>query len=136
MLVSKIFTFDSAHRLINSKFSEEENRELFGKCSNFPCHGHTFTLIVTVDGPIDEDTGMVVNFLDLKELVNRVIIDKLDHHFINDVEGIKGTITTSENIIKWIWKELDKEMKNKTYHLYELKLYETSNSFVTYKGEV
>ncbi|SNX54315.1 6-carboxytetrahydropterin synthase QueD [Thermoanaerobacterium sp. RBIITD] len=113
MKVTKIFTFDSAHNL--TKYN--------GKCENL--HGHTYKLEVTVEGELD-DEGMVIDFEILKDIVNKVIIDKLDHHYLNEVFGFN---TTCENIITWMWKELKPELKSERYELYKIKLWETPTSF-------
>ena len=108
MLISKIFTFDSAHKLL---FYE-------GKCSQL--HGHTFKLIIGVDGKVNEKTGMIVDFLEIKKIINENIIEKLDHKYLNDI--IENP--TCENIILWIQKEL-KDLKG----LKKITLYETEKSF-------
>lgn len=108
MIISKVFTFDSAHKLPNYK----------GKCANL--HGHTFKLIIGVEGNVDEKTGMIVDFLEIKKIVNEKVIEKLDHRYLNDI--IENP--TCENIILWIQKEL-KDLKG----LKKITLYETEKSF-------
>lgn len=112
MLVSKEFTFDAAHFLT----------KYHGKCENL--HGHTYRLRVTVEGEIGEE-GMVVDFLDLKKLVKEKILDKFDHRNLNDF----FENPTAELVAEFIWKELKPEL-----NLYEVILWETENSFVTYNG--
>ena len=55
--ITKIFSFDSSHRLDNPDLSEEENKKVFGKCNNLPSHGHSYKLFVTVSG--EEENGMI-----------------------------------------------------------------------------
>ena len=118
MEVTKIFTFDSSHRLNNRKWSKEKNQEVYGKCNNLPSHGHTYILHVTVSGDIDE-SGMIINFVELSKIVKEHIIEKLDHQFLNP---ILGGITTCERTLPWIWSTLEEyisndeknEMKNET----------------------
>ena len=108
MLVSKIFTFDSAHQLPNYK----------GSCERL--HGHTFKLIVTLEGDVDKKTGMVFDFLELKRIVDEKVIAKLDHNYLNEI--IKNP--TCENILIWICEQLKSEQKLK-----KLTLYESEDSF-------
>ena len=119
MLITKEFTFDSAHFLPN----------YHGKCEAM--HGHTYKLQVTVDGPVDKD-GLVIDFALLKQAVKKQVLDKLDHKLINDI--IK--VASAENIAIWIWKQLAKSSEfPKKVHLHEVKVWETANSFVTYYGK-
>ena len=117
LFLTKRFTFDSAHKLPNYK----------GKCKNL--HGHTFFLEVTIRGTVDKRTGMIMDFGDMKKIVNRLVLEKLDHCYINDI--IK--IPTAENIIHWIWKVLSPKFKKYKVDLYKLKLWETPSSSVSYE---
>jgi len=127
-------TFAAAHRLFKPELSDEENLKLFGKCSNPNWHGHNYTLEVIVAGEVDADTGFVMDLKDLKEIVRKNIISKVDHKNLNmDTDFMKGKIPTSENIVIAIWNELkDKITKGK---LFSVKLYETENNYFEYKGE-
>jgi len=130
MEITKEFSFDSAHRLHNNNLTAEENKKLFGKCNNEPCHGHTYKLFVSVKHDINKDSGMVINFVDLKKVVTEKVIDKLDHAFINDVAPYNQNVTTCENMLVYMWDILKKEIPT----LYKLVLYETPTSFATYMG--
>ncbi len=127
-------TFAAAHRLFKPELSDEENLKLFGKCSNPNWHGHNYTLEVIVAGEVDADTGFVMDLKDLKEIVRKNVISKVDHKNLNlDTDFMKGKIPTSENIVIAIWNELeDKITKGK---LFSVKLYETENNYFEYKGE-
>ena len=127
-------TFAAAHRLFKPELSDEENLKLFGKCSNPNWHGHNYTLEVIVAGEVDADTGFVMDLKDLKEIVRKNVITKVDHKNLNlDTDFMKGKIPTSENIVIAIWNELkDKITKGK---LFSIKLYETENNYFEYKGE-
>ncbi len=127
-------TFAAAHRLFKPELSDEENLKLFGKCSNPNWHGHNYTLEVIVAGEVDADTGFVMDLKDLKEIVRKNVITKVDHKNLNlDTDFMKGKIPTSENIVIAIWNELkDKITKGK---LFSVKLYETENNYFEYKGE-
>ena len=127
-------TFAAAHRLFKPELSDEENLKLFGKCSHPNWHGHNYTLEVIVAGEVDTDTGFVMDLKDLKEIVRKNVITKVDHKNLNlDTDFMKGKIPTSENIVIAIWNELeDKITKGK---LFSVKLYETENNYFEYKGE-
>ena len=127
-------TFAAAHRLFKPELSDEENLKLFGKCSHPNWHGHNYTLEVIVTGEVDTDTGFVMDLKELKEIVRKNVISKVDHKNLNlDTDFMKGKIPTSENIVIAIWNELeDKITKGK---LFSVKLYETENNYFEYKGE-
>ena len=127
-------TFAAAHRLFKPELSDEENYQLFGKCSNPNWHGHNYTLEVVVAGEVDEDTGFVMDLKELKKIVKNYIIEEVDHKNLNiETKFMKGMIPTSENIVLAIWDELkDKIPQGK---LYSVKLYETENNYFEFKGE-
>lgn len=120
MLISKEFTFDSAHYLT----------DYHGKCEKL--HGHTYRLRVTVSGRVAKN-GMVVDFCDLKSLVKKIVVDKLDHASLNDL----FRNPSAENIVIWMWKELKVPVSKfaKGVKLHEIVLWETPNNFVTYSGK-
>lgn len=127
-------TFAAAHRLYKDGLSDEENFQLFGKCSNPNWHGHNYTLEVIVAGKVDPATGFVIDLKKLKEIIHQHVISKVDHKNLNiDTEFMKGVIPTSENIVVAIWNQLrDKIPAGK---LYSVKLYETENNYFEYRGE-
>ncbi|ANQ54174.1 6-pyruvoyl tetrahydropterin synthase [Thermosipho sp. 1063] len=114
LLVTKEFTFDAAHNLV----------KYHGKCERL--HGHTYKLIVTVAGEKDEE-GMVIDFIELKNIVKENVLNILDHSYINDIIEQPS----AENIAEWIWERLIEKLKTDRYFLYEVKLYETPTSYVT-----
>jgi 6-pyruvoyltetrahydropterin/6-carboxytetrahydropterin synthase len=148
--VTKEFTFDSAHFL----------PDYYGKCERM--HGHTYRLQITVEGEVGEN-GLLIDFVILKKIVKKQVLDKIDHQVINDV--IK--VASAENLTIWIWnqladlktliqselddpnlpesitkyfkddagKDIDTSAFSSQIRLYEIKLWETPNSFVTYHGK-
>lgn len=116
MLITKEFKFDSAHYLTN----------YHGKCEKM--HGHTYKMHVTIEGKVQKD-GMVYDFVELKKLVEKNVISKLDHALLNDVVENPS----AENIAIWTWGQLEKKIKGA--HLYEVKVWETATSFATYGGK-
>ena len=127
--ITKEFIFDSSHRLNDVSLSREENKVLYGKCNNIPSHGHTYKLFVTVSG--EEKHGFIMNFSDLKEIVNRNIVDVFDHQFINDLECMGIKPTTCENMLDVMWDLIVNELNERGIILEELRLYETPTSYGT-----
>lgn len=90
---------------------------------------------VTVRGPIDPSTGMVLNLSDLKECMQKVVIDEMDHKNIDkQVEHFTNTISTTENIAVYIFEQLKKHMSNPKL-LYEVKVHETDKNVMYFRGE-
>ncbi len=131
--VTRRLHFNAAHRVHNPALSDEENRALFGKCNNPNWHGHNYVLDVSVTGSIDARTGYVVDLSQLKTIVERDVIDQIDHRNFNlDVDFMRGTIPTSENIIVGIWRILEPAVA--PAKLSKLVLWETPNNSVEYDG--
>jgi len=126
--------FSASHRLFNENFSDGENERIFGKCSNPNGHGHNYILEVVVAGAVDPQTGYVIDLKTLKEIIIEKVIDKVDHKNLNlDVDFLKGKNPTTENIAIGIWNQLVNNIS--TGKLYSIKLYETENNYVEYKGK-
>ncbi|HKY98317.1 MAG TPA: 6-carboxytetrahydropterin synthase [Gemmatimonadaceae bacterium] len=125
--------FNAAHRVYNPSFSDARNEETFGKCNNPNWHGHNYELEVSVEGDIDEQTGYVLDLAKLRDVVEREIIDKVDHKNMNlDVEFMQGIIPTAENIVVQFWRILEPAVK--PAKLTRLVLRETENNYVEYTG--
>jgi 6-pyruvoyltetrahydropterin/6-carboxytetrahydropterin synthase len=132
--VTRREVFSASHRLTNPELSDTENDEIYDKCNNPYGHGHNYTLEVIVAGDVNPKTGYVIDLKKLKRIVRENVISKVDHrHFNYDVDFMKDIIPTSENIAIGIWKLL--ETKINEGKLYSVKLYETENNYVEYKGE-
>ena len=96
--------FSASHYYHNPAFTPEENARIFGKCNNPNGHGHNYTLEVTVKGDVDPRSGFVVDLKELKETMNREVIEALDHRHLNkEVPEFAAQIPTSENIAIAIW---------------------------------
>jgi 6-pyruvoyltetrahydropterin/6-carboxytetrahydropterin synthase len=118
MLVSKEFTFDAAHNIVDYN----------GKCEKL--HGHTYRLRVSLKGERAAD-GMVLDFGMLKSIVEKRVLAYLDHGYLNDI----NEQSTTENIAVWIWEQLEEPLRGENYRLYEVVLWETATSFVTLREE-
>jgi 6-pyruvoyltetrahydropterin/6-carboxytetrahydropterin synthase len=127
--------FNAAHRLFNPNWTDEKNELVFGKCSNKNWHGHNYTLFVTVEGSVDPDTGYVIDLKVLSDIIKSRIVDKMDHRNLNlEVDFMKDTITTAENIAIKIYEELESDIRATGNNLHSFKLYETENNYVEYNG--
>lgn len=103
MRVTRRYRFAASHRLHSAAFSENENRELYGKCSNPYGHGHDYVLDVTTVGPVSAPSGQVVHIPTLDRLVSERVLKDFDHRYMNeDLGEFKTVVPTSENIIRVI----------------------------------
>jgi 6-pyruvoyltetrahydropterin/6-carboxytetrahydropterin synthase len=132
--VTRRETFSAAHRLFNPMWDDEQNARVFGKDANPHGHGHTYMLEVTVRGEIDPATGMVLDLRDLRDLIRRAVIDKVDHANLNvDVDFLRGAMPSAENIVVAFWHELAPLLG--PGQLFRLRLWESENNSVEFYGE-
>ncbi|HAL57388.1 MAG TPA: 6-pyruvoyl tetrahydrobiopterin synthase [Bacteroidetes bacterium] len=132
--VTRRATFSASHRLFNPRLSAEQNELLFDKCANAMGHGHNYVLEVTVAGEPQPETGYVVDLKKLKEVIKREILDKVDHKHLNhDVDFLSGVIPTAEHLAKAFWQILLPKIQGGT--LYSIRLHETENNVIEYRGE-
>lgn len=108
-MVTKCFEFEAAHKIPLASA---------GKCQQI--HGHSYKLEISIAGEVNIDTGMIINFSDLKTVINKQIIEWFDHTFINDYMGLP----TAENMGDWIWERIN----HLGFNICRLKLWETSDS--------
>jgi len=126
--------FSASHYYHNPEFTPEENQRVFGKCNNPNGHGHNYTLEVTVRGQVDQRSGFVVDLKQLKDIMNREVIDAMDHRFLNkEVAEFRDAIPTTENLAISIWRRLQPKLK--LAELHRVRVYETPDLFVDYYGE-
>lgn len=136
-LITKKVEFSASHRYWNLEWSEKRNKEVFGKNVSPMGHGHNFVLEVTVEGEVDEQTGMIVNLFDLKSIIT-IVLKQFDHKFLNvDNEYFRDLNPTPENIAKVLWNLIEYEIENldKNLALYKVRLYETPDLYVDYWRE-
>lgn len=127
--------FSAAHRLYRKDWSDEKNLEVFGQCSNKLWHGHNYEMFVTVKGEVNPETGFVINLKELSKILKTKVIDKLDHRNINEeVDFMKDIITSTENLAIAIWNEIKPDVEALNGKLDSVKIYETENNFVEYRG--
>lgn len=132
--LTKRYMFSASHRLHSDRFSEEENRATYGKCSNPHGHGHNYFLEVTVSGRVDPQTGMVCNIADIDACVQREILDRFDHANLNALAEFEGKVPTTEVLSIKIFEILKQRFR--AAHLEKVRIEETMlNSFEYAGGE-
>jgi 6-pyruvoyltetrahydropterin/6-carboxytetrahydropterin synthase len=105
--LSRRYHFAASHRLHTAKLSEEENKRVYGKCSNPYGHGHNYVVEVTVTGPVDPATGMIANLAELDRFVQREVIEPFDQKFLNEeVAEFREQVATTENVCREIFRRL------------------------------
>lgn len=109
--LTKRIEFSASHRYHNEAWDEARNREVFGPCNNPSGHGHNYLLEVTVQGRVGDESGMVVNLYDLKQVLKRVL-EEFDHKHLNlDTAYFQKTIPTTENIAGVLWRVLSRRLE-------------------------
>jgi 6-pyruvoyltetrahydropterin/6-carboxytetrahydropterin synthase len=134
MYLTRREVFSASHRLWNSDLSEKQNIELFDKCANPNGHGHNFVLEVTIVGDVKNESGYIIDLKKLKTIIREEIISKVDHKHLNyDVDFLKDKIPTAENIVRAFWRILENKISGAK--LSAIRLHETENNIVEYRGE-
>lgn len=134
MKVCRRTTFNAAHRLFNPDWSDEKNKEVFGKCSNPNFHGHNYVLETWVEGDVNLETGYVIDLKALKEIINNEISERFDHRNLNlDCPEFANLKPSAENIAIVIYNILRPLIENR-YGL-TIRLWETENNVVEYNGK-
>jgi 6-pyruvoyltetrahydropterin/6-carboxytetrahydropterin synthase len=139
--LTRCYAFSASHRLHSSELSDGENQRIYGKCNNPWGHGHNYRLEVTVSGPVNAATGMVMNLVDLDRLVKEEVLDPLDHTNLNlDVPCFHDRVPTSENLLLEIAGRLDERWNRESSReargaakLTKLRLQETGKNFFEYQ---
>lgn len=132
--LSRRVVFAASHRLHANALSDQENQKIFGKCNRKNGHGHNYQMNVVLKGEIDPKTGMLYNLNDLRDAIDRTVMEAMDHRNLNtDVEEFVSLNPTTENLAVVCWNRLLTELPKDL--LYEVELWETENNRVIYRGE-
>ncbi|MGY8751743.1 MAG: 6-carboxytetrahydropterin synthase [Fidelibacterota bacterium] len=130
-IITKKYHFCASHKYGNDYWSKEKNWEVFDK--DYNTHGHNYILEVSVTGPIDPDSGWLVDLQKLNKNVKTNIIQIMDHSQIEvDIAWFKGKQPSSENILLWAWEQIQKDLTGAS--LYKLRLVETHSIHTDYYG--
>ena len=129
--ITRKMHFNAAHRLHNSEWSDDVNKEVFGKCNNVLYHGHNYELEVKVIGVVNPETGFLLDVKDLKRIVNEKVISRFDHKNLNvEVPDFKALNPTVENIARVIYEKIRVEISEELD--IKITLYETPRNFAEY----
>ena len=129
--LTKVFYFNAAHQYGHDDWSDDKNWEVFGPDSKI--HGHNYTLEVMVTAEVNDDTGFIVDLGKLKEIVNNNVINILDHSLFNkEVEWFNDKQPSSENLVIFIWSQIEPYLDGVTLH--RIRLHETPTIFTDYYG--
>ena len=129
--LTKVFYFNAAHQYGHDDWSDDKNWEVFGPDSKI--HGHNYTLEVMVTAEVNDETGFIVDLGQLKEIVNNNVIKILDHSLFNkEVEWFNDKQPSSENLVIFIWSQIEPYLDGVTLH--RIRLHETPTIFTDYYG--
>jgi 6-pyruvoyltetrahydropterin/6-carboxytetrahydropterin synthase len=131
--LTRRYRFSASHRLHSEKFSEQENRAVYGKCNNPHGHGHNYSLEVTVGGQVDGGTGMVCNLADLDQAVEQEVLARFEYQNLNTLELFARQVPTTENLCVAIYDILRRRFR--AAHLEKVRLEETMMNSFEYGGE-
>jgi 6-pyruvoyltetrahydropterin/6-carboxytetrahydropterin synthase len=136
MLLTRKAEFSASHVCADPALGDAENRRIYGAAANPNGHGHNYVVEVTVEGETDPVTGMVFDLRDLKEIMNREVIEPMDHRFLNrEVTPFDRVVPTTENLAIEIWRRLQPHIDSGAARLRNVRLYETTDLYVDYGGE-
>lgn len=124
------FAFSASHRYHVARWSDDENARAFGKLT-VP-HGHNYTLDVTLRGPIDERTGMVIDLTELKRIVGETVVDRFDHADLSQDPLFRERVPTTENIAIVVWELLAPKLGPDRLH--RVRVWEDPMLYVDYEG--
>ncbi len=132
MFITRKAEFSASHFCRAASLSDEENRNLYGEEAHPAGHGHNFVLEVSVEGEPDPITGMIIDLKELKEILEREVVEPMDHRFLNyEVEPFGKVIPTTANIALEIWRRLEKRFTSTAgFQLARVRLFETADLYV------
>jgi 6-pyruvoyltetrahydropterin/6-carboxytetrahydropterin synthase len=128
------YTLSASHRLHSDALTPEQNRAVYGKCSNPHGHGHNYVLEVLVSGAVAEDTGMVINLVDLDAVLRTQVLGRFDHANLNLDPLFTSLVPTTENLCKAVFGLL-KDAVPAEVALEYVRVEETENNFFQYFGD-
>lgn len=135
MLLTRRAEFSASHVCSNPAWSAEENRRVYGNNANPHGHGHNYVVEVTVEGEPNAATGMVFDLRELKEILNQEIVEPMDHRFLNyEVPPFDRVVPTTENLAREVWRRIEGRVDRAGVKLRNVRLYETEDLFVDYRG--
>jgi 6-pyruvoyltetrahydropterin/6-carboxytetrahydropterin synthase len=132
--LTRRYMFSASHRLHSDEMSEQENRDVYGKCNNPYGHGHNYMIEVTVSGQVDGQTGMVCNLVDLDNFVKSHVLGRYDHENLNLLSEFAELVPTTENLCIAIYEIVNRGFKSA--HLERIRIEETMMNSFEYCGDL
>jgi 6-pyruvoyltetrahydropterin/6-carboxytetrahydropterin synthase len=137
MLITRRAEFSASHVCSQSALTADQNRELYGAAANPSGHGHNYILEVTLEGDPDPLTGMIFDLKTLKDVIQKNVVEPMDHRFLNhEVPPFDKIVPTAENVAAELWKRLKPLFTGERARLKNIRLYETEDLYVDYSGDV
>ncbi|MBI4460855.1 MAG: 6-carboxytetrahydropterin synthase [Acidobacteria bacterium] len=137
--LTRRYWFSASHRLHNPVLPEDENQQIYGKCNNPGGHGHNYFVEVTVAGPVDWHTGMVVDLAELDSFMRTNVLVRFHESSLNDLPNFLSLVPTTENVCVEIYEILQQGWSQmpsaRQARLECVRLEETSSNFFEYRGE-
>jgi 6-pyruvoyltetrahydropterin/6-carboxytetrahydropterin synthase len=136
MIITRRAEFSASHTCYNPALSEQQNRDLYGEHAGSHGHGHNYVMEVSIEGDPDPVTGMIVDLRLVKNIIQREVIDLMDHRHLNqEVPPFDRTVPTTENVVREVWRRLQPGLTFSNARLHSIRLYETDDLYVDYAGE-
>jgi 6-pyruvoyltetrahydropterin/6-carboxytetrahydropterin synthase len=131
MFITRRAEFSASHTCRIESLSDAQNFHLYGEESNRSGHGHNYMVEVTLEGDPDPVTGMVMDLKELKEILEREIVEPMDHRFLNfEVPPFDKVVPTTANVAAEIWKRLSGTLHGESYTLARVRLFEGPDMYV------
>jgi 6-pyruvoyltetrahydropterin/6-carboxytetrahydropterin synthase len=135
MFITRKAEFSASHACLLPSLTAERNQEIYGAAANPRGHGHNYVFEVTLEGDPDPVTGMIVDLKEVKDVLNREVVEPFDHRFLNhEVPPFDRVVPTTENIAMEIWRRLEPRFRTGPARLANVRLWETDDLFVDYAG--
>jgi 6-pyruvoyltetrahydropterin/6-carboxytetrahydropterin synthase len=131
MFVTRRIDFSASHVCRLADLGDAENIALFGPEASPNGHGHNYVVEVTVEGEPDPVTGMVIDLKELKDILDRQIVQPMDHRFLNkEVQPFDRVVPTAENLAQNIWDRLEPVLNTPRACLSKVRLFQTADLYV------
>lgn len=131
--LTRRYMISASHRLHSDEMSERENADVYGKCNNPYGHGHNYMIEVTVSGPVDDQTGMVCNLVNLDDFVRSEVLERFDHQNLNLLPEFATQVPTTERLCMAIYEIVNRGFK--AAHLEKIRIEETMMNSFEYAGD-
>jgi 6-pyruvoyltetrahydropterin/6-carboxytetrahydropterin synthase len=136
MLITRRAEFSASHSCYNPNLPEDQNRDLYGERPGSHGHGHNYVIEVSIEGEPDPVTGMIVDLKQVKDIIQREVIDSMDHRHLNhEVPPFDRIVPTAENLVREVWRRLELPLRLGEARLHSIRLYETADLYVDYFGD-